>query len=231
MGVVKVQRVSVTDQVFDILVKKIFDGEWKVGEKIPSEIDLAQQLGVSRVSLKIALQKLNTLGVTETRVGEGTFVCEFNMKKYFSDLINSKILNVDLNQVNEFRILLEYCAMYLAVTKPQKSEMLSRLEDIFGKMSSAINENNDDAYNEQHFLFHRTICEMSENFLFIQLFDSMDDLFFNIYKSNSEHTWKTLGKSESIIHHQQILDALRNCDIARVTQLQGDLLADEHIKA
>lgn len=231
MGVVKVQRVSVTDQVFDILVKKILDGEWKVGEKIPSEIDLAQQLGVSRVSLKIALQKLNTLGVTETRVGEGTFVCEFNMKKYFSDLINSKILNVDLNQVNEFRILLEYCAMYLAVTKPQKSEMLSRLEDIFGKMSSAINENNDDAYNEQHFLFHRTICEMSENFLFIQLFDSMDDLFFNIYKSNSEHTWKTLGKNESIIHHQQILDALRNCDIARVTQLQGDLLADEHIKA
>ena len=89
MGVAKVQRVSVTDQVFDILVKKILDGEWKVGEKIPSEIDLAQQLGVSRVSLKIALQKLNTLGVTETRVGEGTFVCEFNMKKYFSDLDNA----------------------------------------------------------------------------------------------------------------------------------------------
>ena len=41
MGVAKVQRVSVTDQVFDILVKKILDGEWKVGEKIPSEIDLA----------------------------------------------------------------------------------------------------------------------------------------------------------------------------------------------
>lgn len=114
----KVQRVSVADQVYDILVKKITDGEWRIGEKIPSEIELSHQLGVSRVTLKIALQKLNTLGVTETRVGEGTFVCDFNLKNYFSELMRSNILNVSKNQINEFRILLEYCTMRLVVLNP-----------------------------------------------------------------------------------------------------------------
>ena len=60
MALKKVQRTSVSDQAYDILVKKITNGEWKAGEKIPSEIELAKQLGISRVSLKIALQKLNT---------------------------------------------------------------------------------------------------------------------------------------------------------------------------
>ena len=65
----KVNRRTVADQVFHIILKKISSGEWKIGEKIPSEIELAQDLGVSRTTLKMALQKLNTLGMLETRVG------------------------------------------------------------------------------------------------------------------------------------------------------------------
>ena len=46
MALKKVQRTSVSDQAYDILVKKITNGEWKAGEKIPSEIELAKQLGI-----------------------------------------------------------------------------------------------------------------------------------------------------------------------------------------
>ena len=52
MGVPKLSRISITDQIYQVLIQKITSGEWKIGEKIPSEIDLAEQLGVSRPSLK-----------------------------------------------------------------------------------------------------------------------------------------------------------------------------------
>ena len=231
MAVGKIQRVSVTDQIYDILVKKIADGEWKTGEKIPSEIELAQQLGVSRVSLKMALQKLNTMGVTETRVGEGTFVCDFHLKTYFSELTNSKILDLDVNQINEFRIMLEYCAMHLIIRKPEQPEMLKKLEEIYQAMVAAIESGDDAQYNQQHYRFHRTICKMSCNELFLQLYDSMGGTFFETYKANSEKTWKTLGREESIRHHREVLDAICSRDAQWVARLQDDLLADEHIRA
>ena len=123
MGVPKLSKISITDQIYQVLIQKITSGEWKTGEKIPSEIDLAEQLGVSRPSLKMALQKLNTLGVTETRVGEGTFVCSFNMKNYFEELMSSKLLVMNERQLNEFRILLEGNVMRLAMKRNSFIEM------------------------------------------------------------------------------------------------------------
>lgn len=46
----------------------------EAGGKIPSENELAQQFGVSRVTVRNALQKLSALELLETRFGEGSFV-------------------------------------------------------------------------------------------------------------------------------------------------------------
>ena len=100
----KVNRRTVADQVFHIILKKISSGEWKIGEKIPSEIELAQDLGVSRTTLKMALQKLNTLGMLETRVGEGSFVCEFSFNSLFSKLLRCNLLTENNSE-------LKWCAL------------------------------------------------------------------------------------------------------------------------
>lgn len=224
MAVPKVERASITEQIYDILIKKITDGEWKVGDKIPSEIELSEQLGVSRVSLKLALQKMQTLGVTETRIGEGTFVCDFNMTRYFSELFRSNILEINRNQLNEFRILIEYNVMRLAVHRCNTEEDINGLKAILAKIAQAISENNIEEYHNQHFLFHQTICAISDNQLFMHLYNSMHDILFDIYKNNSEKTWKTLGKEESIRHHAAILEAIANRDLEKCFELQEELL-------
>ena len=114
----KVNRRTVADQAFHIILKKISSGEWKIGEKIPSEIELAQDLGVSRTTLKMALQKLNTLGILETRVGEGSFVCEFSFNSLFSELLRCNLLTGNNSELNQFRVLVEYCVLRLAVLNP-----------------------------------------------------------------------------------------------------------------
>lgn len=49
----------------------------------PSESDLADLFGVNRLTVRLALQKLNTLGILDTRVGDGTYVCAFVLKNTF----------------------------------------------------------------------------------------------------------------------------------------------------
>ena len=61
MAIQKISRDSISDQVFVQMKEQILEGEWKPGEKIPSENELARQFGVSRVTVRNALQKLSAL--------------------------------------------------------------------------------------------------------------------------------------------------------------------------
>lgn len=61
-------------QIHNDLRKSVEDGRWKVGEKIPAERELAADFGVSRMTLRQAIQTLVDEGILERRVGSGTFV-------------------------------------------------------------------------------------------------------------------------------------------------------------
>ncbi|MCP4691263.1 MAG: FadR family transcriptional regulator, partial [Desulfobacterales bacterium] len=69
---IKPKRIS--DQVFDQLRELIFRGEFKPGEKITTERGLAEAMGVSRTSIRDAINKLVAMGLLEQRQGQGTFV-------------------------------------------------------------------------------------------------------------------------------------------------------------
>lgn len=82
----KIRRLSVVDQVSDSIKQSLLDQVWKEGDKLPSEGELAEYYGVNRLSVRMALQKLSTLGLIETRVGEGSFVAHFSVQPIFSEL-------------------------------------------------------------------------------------------------------------------------------------------------
>ena len=227
----KINRQTVTDQVYDIIVRKIADGEWEKGGKIPSEIELSRELGVSRITLKMALQKLNALGIIETRVGEGSFVQDFSFNTFLSELLKSKLITDDSNELNQFRVLIEYCVLKLAIVNPIEEKKIATLETILNKMKAAIEGGDDNSFHKAHYQFHFTICEMSNNKLFIQLYESLKEVLFDVYKANSETTWVIYGKKETISHHQKLLDGIRNRDSEQLTELQNELLEDEYLKS
>ena len=70
MGIQKIGRVNVSDAVMDEIKRLISSGEWPADSKIPSENELASMMGVSRVSIRSALQKLSSVGFIESRHGE-----------------------------------------------------------------------------------------------------------------------------------------------------------------
>ena len=66
-----VQKRKIDDLVYEQLMTNIRTGVWKSGEKIPAEPELCTILGVSRVTLRSAIQRLRSLGLVEVKQGEG----------------------------------------------------------------------------------------------------------------------------------------------------------------
>ena len=58
----KIKTVNITDQVVEYLKENIESGKWNIGEKIPSENQMVMELGVSRSSIRSALQYLIGIG-------------------------------------------------------------------------------------------------------------------------------------------------------------------------
>ncbi|MCG6879667.1 MAG: winged helix-turn-helix domain-containing protein, partial [Deltaproteobacteria bacterium] len=73
----KITKNGVCDQVYKQLRENVLKGVWQPGHKIPSENRLVSLFGVSRASIRMALQRMITLGLLESKVGDGTYVKEF----------------------------------------------------------------------------------------------------------------------------------------------------------
>ena len=71
-----VTRTTLTADICRKMVGHLIRGDWAAGERIPAERELCQQLGVGRASLREALKALEIMGMIETRLGDGTYVCD-----------------------------------------------------------------------------------------------------------------------------------------------------------
>ncbi len=119
----KIKRISASDQVFEALQSQISSGAWKVGDRLPSEGELAELYGVNRLTVRVALQKLNALGIVETRSGSGTHVIEFDFENYLR--MASKFYGQSdmMKNVTEFRNHMEIECARLACERATDDEL------------------------------------------------------------------------------------------------------------
>lgn len=71
-----VRKTTLTADICRKMVSHLIRGDWRSGERIPAERELCQKLGVGRASLREALKALEIMGMIETRLGDGTYVCK-----------------------------------------------------------------------------------------------------------------------------------------------------------
>ena len=162
---IKLQRTSVSEQIFAILKGKIASGEWKDGQKIPSENELAAQFGVSRMSARNAVQRLSALGLLETRPGDGTFVRGFSLLRYFQEATDLIATPENMDQVREFRRFFESDCLRLACQR-RTAQDIADLKTIWEEMGAAAQQEDYDAFFRVDMDFHDRICEMTHNEVF-----------------------------------------------------------------
>ena len=82
---------ALVEQTYDALMQMIMDGNYKPGDRLPSEMILCNNLQVSRNTLRAALNKLNVLGFTETRQGGGTYMRAVDSSVYLNFLSRQRL--------------------------------------------------------------------------------------------------------------------------------------------
>lgn len=179
------QRAGIGEQIFGILKSKISSGEWTNGDRIPSENELARQFGVSRMTIHNSLQRLCTMGLLETKPGDGTYVREFRLVEYFREAKELLDNQKNLHDIREFRVAFERDYLILACER-RTEEDLTDIKKIFARMDELSNTEEFDAFFDADMDFHHRICQMARNDVYLMVESVLRDLLYAQLKDNTK---------------------------------------------
>lgn len=123
---------SLTQNVVAALSERIRNGEFHVGEKLPTESALMESFGVSRTVIREAVSRLQAAGLVETRHGIGTFLLEPQNEQQLRIHTENILTMLDVLAILELRISLETESAGLAAqrrTDAQVQQMRKVLDD------------------------------------------------------------------------------------------------------
>jgi len=198
----------VTDQVYEQLREIIFRGEVKPGEKLMPERELAAALGVSRPTLKNAINKLVVTGLVEQRQGQGTFVRSASANGH--DTLRTTLEDAGLMDLLEVRMGLECnAAAYAALRAVDKD-----LEFMKNNLEAMEKETSEGGLGtEADVAFHMAISYATQNPVQVHLMRSFYDFLFAGIHENLKYLYEQPGNIEKIVdQHRQIYKAIRKHD-------------------
>ena len=221
----KPERISATTQVVDAVRLAIQKGELKVGDKLPRESDMAEELGVGRSSLREGIKILNAYGIVESRQGEGTYIVDNSARNFFQFMGFFPSAENTINYL-ELRRTLEVGNIVSIYDKITCSELdaLEKLVDILGRKCPI------DAYVEADQDFHQALISYTQNPMLIQINNMIADMRSNLlYRMFCHHEIV----QDAYAAHREILRAIRNRDLLACIQAVNDHLdtTERHSKS
>jgi GntR family transcriptional repressor for pyruvate dehydrogenase complex len=209
LKLIKPKRMS--DQVFEQLKDLIFRGHLKPGERLMTERELAQHLGVSRPTVREAINKLVAVHLLDHRQGQGTFVNPPTTsadKNPLAAVLNGQ--DASLMDLLEVRLGLECNAVALAARRASEDD-IRELEKSVDDMAAAIKAGN--LGSDADISFHMAIAFATKNVVQIHIMKSLYDLLFYGIQENLQHLYtEPINLDKVLQQHTDILNALRQHD-------------------
>lgn len=135
----KIPQSSVVQQVIDALTSAMISKQIRPGDKIPTELELAESLGVGRMSIREAIKVFVYFGVLEIRRPEGTFVREGFSPEMLDPMLYGIILEPDDSNVSlrELREMIEVGTIKMAIRKATEQD-IARLWAHYDAFAAAV---------------------------------------------------------------------------------------------
>ena len=159
---------TLSAQMAEYLEESINNGDWQIGEKMPSEPELSEAYGVSRNTLREALHSLAISGLVEVRPGDGTYV---KNRSALDATMQKRLEKEDLKNIFEVRGMIEpeLCAMAAVRRTAEEIDELAKLHTRL--IESYQNRQTD--YLECDANFHTQVSKMCHNPLLSDLYNSI----------------------------------------------------------
>lgn len=222
MKLPKVVKANLTDQVVDILYDKICSGELKTGEKLPGELELAEQLGVARPTVREALNRLIGLGLIE----RGAYTCVVAESSAFA--VRSSLMPVLLGEwetrdLFEARRLVECDLVSLAVLKASPEDIieLKRINEKLRDKDLSAQE-----YWNYDVKFHECIASVASN----NVMKTISEIILSMYKRYESKVIELHEvQAKTYEDHALIISAIENKNIELAVEVVNKSLSgSEH---
>lgn len=217
----KTNSQSLMESVVQLFLGKILSGEWKAGDRLRPEREIAEQLGVSRSCVHLAIQELVGKGFLESIPRQGTVVCDYRKHPTPGSLpLLMSYGSVDLGQdlfadMMETRLLLETesarlaCSNIYESTFRQMQEILNQLADPHADVTDLL------------YRFHYHLVQASGNSIYSMIFRGFEPVLRSLI---ALHYSDTADLPESIRRHQDLLDAISAKDETLASRIAREII-------
>mgnify|MGYP002409830676 FL=1 len=208
-------RVSLSKQILNQMEQLILEGNWAVGAKIPSEPELVKQFGVSRNTIREAVQSLINAEVLEAKQGDGTYV---RMSNRFEAAMLNRLKKSDILDVLEARFAIEKEVVRLAAIRRTNKDLKG--------LKIHLQDRNNCTDNSQENLekdveFHIAVARSTHN-----------TVLFDIYKYVYQYIRDNINNSLDISEfgaeqdylHDDLFDAIEKQDPDMAEKLTLELI-------
>ncbi|AWL29496.1 transcriptional regulator LldR [Acinetobacter defluvii] len=208
---------KISDKVVQSLRMLIEENHMQVGDRLPAERKLCEQLGVSRSSLREAISQLSSTGMLVSKVGAGTFLQQLpsNWSTYQIVEPLSNLIDEDPAyrfDVQEARMILEGGTAWHAAQRAT-AEDLENIRQCFDQISHFQSMGDDDQAAIADAKFHLAIAEASHNLVLIQMMRGLFDLLqYNVVLGRRKVYTEAKRYDQLYEQHFQVMDAIERKD-------------------
>lgn len=216
LNLAKIKRHTVVSQVMEKIRELIASGQFKAGDRIPTEGELAARLGIGRSSIREAIKVFNYLGVLDSRTAKGTFVCD--RASISAEALTWSILlgRDDYLDLIDTRGAIELWSMVLLAERYGQdpalaSGPLQAMEDTLQRMRRAVASGEREELARADYDFHAAAIAGCSNRLFTAVYGVLRAFMYEeIEKSHQDFSDITTIIQE----HEEFLKAVRSGDTA-----------------
>ena len=174
--------------VIDYFKKKIMDGELRPGEKLPPERDIAEQLNVSRNSVREAIRIMDMTGVISSQQGSGNYItCEFQKSLAETMTMMFAMDQINYKQISQIRQALERLAFSLAIECVSK-EQIAEMEEAVKELDQSEDDEKNVVLDKK---IHFTLAQSSGNILVLDFLEACSGVIDMFIKDVREKLLRT----------------------------------------
>ncbi|MEC5423379.1 GntR family transcriptional regulator [Virgibacillus sp. C22-A2] len=217
---------TISSQIVSIIKDNLLNGSLKPGDKLPTEKELMDQLGVSRTPVREAIKILEAIGVIQIKRGEGMYITNNLSHFTLNPLIFSLIMHSNnMEQLIEFRQHFEVLLMNMIITGKQKN--LSGIEEVYQsqleRMKPALSP---EELADIDLEFHYAVLEATNNPFVVEIGKTI----YEIIKPNMIHFKRASNIERTLSTHKFYLELLRgNADFNSSTVVEHMIKNNEEM--
>jgi GntR family transcriptional repressor for pyruvate dehydrogenase complex len=206
---ISVSKQSIPDSVSKQIQQLIAKRKLKAGDKLPSQRDLAEQLGVGRPAIREALKRLEAMGIVKVQHGKSSTIEKVDLSTIMGNVSNLlELAPIDVLQLLEAKEIVEFKCSELAsqrATEKDLTEMKGYLEEM------EKNKKNPKVHAEADYLFHFTIVKAAGNPFIIEIMKVLGKMIEKAIEETAIED-DLIGRERAMRYHRSLYRAIRQKD-------------------